>query len=73
MTTKYKPASERTLPEKTEMFIPLIKLLSHIHLGHLSLYTVCFGILIISLNTKCYHFFMYTLRFHKMFGHGNLV
>src|SRR4029434_10600204 len=37
------------------------------------LYTVCFGIIIVSLNTTFDHFFMYTPRFHKMFGHGNLV
>jgi len=34
--------------------------------------TVCFGILIVSLNTTSSHFFMYTLVF-TMFGHGHLV
>jgi len=33
--------------------------------------TVCFGILIVCLNTAFIHFFMYEVRFHNMFGHGN--
>jgi len=49
------------------------KLLSLVHLYNLRLYTVCFGIIIVSLNTTCSHFFMFTLRFHKIFSHGSLV
>jgi len=33
-----------------------------IHLSHLRLFTVCFGILFVSLNTKCSHFFMFIRR-----------
>jgi len=58
-------ASERTLTEKTQMFILWAKLLSLIHLCHLRLYTICFEILIVSLIAKCSHFFMYTPRFQK--------
>jgi len=55
------------------MLIILIKLLSLIHLYDSRLYTVCFGIVIVGLNTTFSHFFMFTTRFHKMFGHGNFV
>jgi len=65
-------ASERTLTEKTYMFILVIKLLFLIHLCHLRLYTVCLGSIIVSLNTTFSHFFMFALRFHKTFGPGNL-
>jgi len=54
------------------MFILLIKLLSLIHLSDLRLYSVCFGILIVSLNTTFSDFFMFTPRFHKTFGHGHV-
>jgi len=37
------------------------------------IHTVCFVILIVSLNTTSSHLFMYTQSFHKMFNHGNLV
>jgi len=47
------------------MCILFFKLLSLIHLSHLRLYTVCFGILFVILNTTCSHFFMYTPRFFK--------
>jgi len=50
------------------MFHLLTKLLSLIHLCHLMLYAVCSGILIVSLNTKCSHFFMYAQRFKKNVG-----
>jgi len=50
-----------------------MKLCFLINLSHLRLYTVCLGILIVSLNTTFSHFFMYTPRFKKMFGHGNFV
>jgi len=35
-------------------------------------YIVCFGILIVSLNTTSSHFFMYTPSFYT-FGHGEKV
>jgi len=46
-------------------------LYSNVHLH--GIYTVCFGILIVSLNTTSSQFFVYTQSFHNMFGHGNVV
>jgi len=37
------------------------------------IYTVCFGILIVSLNTTSSHFVTYRQSFHSMFNHGHLV
>jgi len=37
------------------------------------IYTVCFEILIVCLNTTSSHFVTYRQSFHKMFNHGNLV
>jgi len=48
------------------MFIPLIKLSSLIHLSHLVLYTLCFGILLVGLNTTFSHLFTYAPRFQKI-------
>jgi len=44
--------------------------ISYIHMLKYAVYTVCFGILIVSLNTTFSHFSMYILRYHKMFGDG---
>jgi len=49
------------------------KLMDICYIHALCIYAVCFGILIVSLNTTYSHFFMDTLRFHNIFGHGNLV
>jgi len=44
------------------------------HMLMYTIYTVCFRILIISLNTIFFlHYIMFTQRFHKMFDDGNLV
>jgi len=44
-----------------------------INLCNLKLFTVCFGILFVSLSTTFSHFFMSAPRFHKMFGPGHVV
>ncbi|TNN35440.1 hypothetical protein EYF80_054401 [Liparis tanakae] len=62
--TFFRAASERTFTEKTNICILLITIVSFI--CHLRFYTVCFGILFVSLNTTFSHFFMFKPRFQNI-------